>query len=136
MSDGALTENAWLLKSKVNPFPVGGELAFQDGRLTFELGALAGEAFVGWVEEELGTEGLADRLKAGEKVKAFDHGLDEVEVSWPKLYAGAWMQVEPKGGGRTWLVAYDYPSGGSIGQTLSLMSGRKKGKAWKKALGV
>ena len=37
-------------------------------------------------------------------------------------------------GGRKWLVSIDYPSGGSISQTMSLMSGRKKGKIWKAAL--
>ena len=131
-----LTESAWLMQSKVNPFPIAGDLALRDGRLTFDLGALAGEASLGWLEKELGSEGLKERLKAGETVRTFDFGVDEVDVSWPKLYGGAWMQIAPKDGGRTWIVAYDYPSGGSIGQTMSLFSGRKKSKAWKQALGA
>jgi len=136
MADGELVEQAWMLQSKVNPFPVAGELAWRDGRLTFTLGALAGEAALGWVEKELGQENLQERLRGGETVRVFDFSLDECKVSWPKLYNGSWMQVEPLGGGRTWLVAYDYPSGGSITQTMSLFSGRKKGKAWKAALGA
>ena len=61
---GELTEQAWLLKSKVNPFPVGGELALRDGRLTFTLGSLAGDAVLGWVEEATGGTNLAERLKS------------------------------------------------------------------------
>jgi hypothetical protein len=34
---------------------------------------------------------------------------------------------------RKWVVSYDYPSGGSVSQTLSLFSGRKKAKQWKQA---
>ena len=36
--------------------------------------------------------------------------------------------------GRRWVISYDYPSGGAISQTLSLVSGRRKAKEWKKAL--
>ncbi len=135
MADGELTETAWLLQSKVNPFPVPGELALRGGRITFDLGTLASGAFVGWVGDEIAEPQLKERLEAGETVRAFDFATTDVEVSWPKLYGGSWMQVEPKGGGRTWIIAYDNPSGGSITQTMSIFSGRKKGKAWKAALG-
>jgi hypothetical protein len=131
---GELVEQAWLLKSKVNPFPVAGELVLRDGRLTFTMGKLAADAVLGWVEEETGQQGLKPRLEAGEQVRVFDFARDEVKVSWPKLYGGSWMQIEATDGGRTWLVSMDYPSGGAITQTMSIFSGRKKGKLWKQAL--
>jgi hypothetical protein len=130
-----LTEAAWLLKSKVNPFPVAGELALRNGRLSFTLGALAADAVLGWVEEATQQPDLKSRLSAGESVTVFDYATSDAKVSWPKLYGGSWMQVESNDGGRTWLVSMDYPSGGSISQTMSIFSGRKKGKAWKAALG-
>lgn len=132
MSD-ELSEQAWMLKSKVNPFPIGGELVWRDGRLSYTLGALAAEASLGWLEEATGQADLAGRLQGGERVVVFDHAKDEVVVSWPKLYGGSWMEVkDPQD--RKWIIAMDYPSGGSISQTMSLFSGRKKGKVWKQAL--
>jgi hypothetical protein len=130
-----LVEQAWLLKSKVNPFPVGGQMVLRDGRFTFTLGALAEAAFLGWVEEATGEAGLKERLGGGEEVVIIDRARDEIEVTWPKLYAGAALQVREPATDRTWIIAIDYPSGGSIGQTISLFTGRKKGKAWKAALG-
>src|SRR4051812_34877013 len=128
-----LSEQAWLLKSKVNPFPVAGTLALHDGRLSYTLGELAGEAVLAWVEEATGETNLAERLKSGEQVVLFDHAAGDLETSWPKLYGGSWLEVkDPQG--RTWIIAMDYPSGGSISQTMSIFSGRKKGKVWKQAL--
>jgi hypothetical protein len=129
-----LIEQAWLLKSKVNPFPVGGQMSLSDGRFTFTLGALAEGAVLGWVEEATGEAGLKERLGGGEEVVIIDRARDEIEVTWPKLYAGAALQVRERATDRTWIIAIDYPSGGSIGQTISLFTGRKKGKAWKAAL--
>ena len=40
----------------------------------------------------------------------------------------------PHPGGRKWVVSYDYPSGGSISQTMSVLTGRSKARDWKKAL--
>jgi hypothetical protein len=130
-----LLEQAWLLKSKVNPFPVGGQMALSGGRFTFTLEALAKDAVLGWVEEATGEIGLKDRLSAGEQVRIIDRARDEIEVTWPKLYAGSALQVRELATDRTWIISIDYPSGGSIGQTISLFTGRKKGKAWKAALG-
>lgn len=128
-----LTETAWALQNKINPFPVGGQLTWDGERLRFTLGTLAGEAFVGWVEERLGTTGLADRLGAGETVDAISVGRSELQVSWPAMYAGSALEITDQGG-QKWLICLDYPSGGSISQTVSLFTGRKKGKVWKKAL--
>lgn len=128
-----LTETAWALQNKINPFPVGGQLTWDGERLRFTLGTLAGEAFVGWVEDRLGTTGLADRLTAGESVDAVSVGRHELQVSWPAVYAGSALEITDQGG-QKWLISLDYPSGGSISQTVSLFTGRKKGKVWKKAL--
>lgn len=130
-----LLEQAWLLKSKVNPFPVAGKMAFSGGRFTFTLEALAKDAVLGWVEEATGEAGLKERLGAGEEVRIIDRTRDEIEVSWPKLYAGSALQVREIASDRTWIIAMDYPSGGSVSQTISLFTGRKKGKTWKAALG-
>ena len=130
----ALTETAWALQNKINPFPVGGQLTWDGERLRFTLGALAGEAALGWVEDRLGVEGLGDRLRSGESVDAVSVGREELRVSWPAMYAGSALEITDQAD-RTWLICLDYPSGGSISQTMSLFSGRKKGKAWKKAFG-
>lgn len=94
---------------------------------------MAAKAFNGWVEEELGPANLKERLQAGEQVPVFSVRKGGFAMSSPKMYFGSMFEVTPTGG-RTWLVSIDYPSGGSISQTMSLMSGRKKGKAWKAAL--
>ena len=128
-----LTEQAWALQNKLNPFPVAGTLAWDGSTISYTLGALAGEANLGWVETRLGIAGLGDRLKGGEQVDVFRWGRSEFEANWPAMYAGSAVEVTGPND-QKWLIALDYPSGGSISQTLSLFSGRKKGKAWKKAL--
>ena len=128
-----LTETAWALRNRLNPFPVGGILAWDGATLTFTLGALAGEARLGWVEDRLGIEGLPDRLKGGEEVTVVSVPEAALEVSWPAMFAGSALEITDQGG-RKWLVSLDYPSGGSISKSVSLFTGRKKGKAWKKAL--
>lgn len=128
-----LTEQAWALQNKINPFPVAGTLTFDGSTLSFTLGALAGEAFVGWVEERAKTDGLRDLLRSGGSFVAFSWNVGEFETNWPSLYAGSAVEVSGPDGSK-WLIALDYPSGGSISQTISLFTGRKKGKVWKKAL--
>lgn len=125
-------DQAWLLQSRVNPFPISGALALENGRISFTLDAQAAEASLGWLEKELEQDDLKSKLSSGERVVAFDCGLDECRVSWPITGGGAMMLVNaPR---RKWVVSYDYPSGGAIAQTLSLMSGRKTAKDWKKAI--
>lgn len=123
---------AWLLQNRVNPFPISGALALEAGRLSFTLDAMAADASLGWLEEELGRDDLKARLEAGETIRAFDHPLGEVEASWPLTGGGAMLIVTAPE--RKWVISYDHPSGGSISQTLSLITGRKKAKEWKKAI--
>lgn len=132
-TDTVLTEQAWALQNKVNPFPVAGKLVWDGETLSFTLGKLAGEAVLGWVEKRTAQEGLADRLKSGEEVTVFSHGTGSFEANWPAMYAGSAVEVTGSDGQR-WLIALDYPSGGAISQSISLFTGRKKGKVWKKAL--
>ena len=133
MGEAAIREDqAWMLQSRINPFPISGALELRDGRLSFTLNAMAAEASLGWLEEQLGTQDLKSRIEAGEKVVAFDYPLSECEVSWPLTGGGAMMFIE--GADRKWVVSYDYPSAGAVSQTMSLFSGRKKAKEWKKAL--
>ena len=126
-------DKAWLLQSRINPFPVSGALALSDGRISFRLDEDAGEASLSWLEKELGLQDIATRLGSGETVVAFDYSLDDCAVSWPITGGGAMMIVRTPSG-RKWVVSYDYPSGGSIHQTMSLLTGRRKAKEWKKAL--
>jgi hypothetical protein len=126
-------DQAWLLQSRINPFPISGSLSLGDGRISFVLDADAGDTALGWLEKELVDDGLTARIAAGERVVAFDYSLDDCSVSWPITGGGAMMIVRTPGG-RKWVVSYDYPSGGSIQQTMSLFTGRSKAKEWKKAL--
>jgi hypothetical protein len=133
MGEAAIREDqAWLLESRINPFPISGVLELRDGRLSFTLNPMAAEASLGWLEEELGAPDLKSKIEAGEKVVAFDYPLASREVSWPLTGGGAMMFIE--GSDRKWVVSYDYPSAGAVSQTMSLLSGRKKAKEWKKAL--
>ena len=128
-----LTEQAWLLQNKINPFPVGGVLKLENGTISFTLKMIASQAFLGWVEKRSGLENLEDRLKAGEAIELFSFAKGEFTTEWPKLYAGSACEITGPDGA-SWVIAMDYPSGGSISQTISLFTGRKKGKAWKAAL--
>lgn len=120
-----------MLQSRINPFPISGALELVGGRLSFTLNAMAAEASLGWLEEQLGVDDLKAKIEAGELVVAFDHALGEVKVSWPLTGGGSMMIIEAPE--RKWVVSYDYPSGGAISQTLSMVTGRKKAKEWKKA---
>jgi hypothetical protein len=126
-------EKAWLLQSRINPFPISGALALEGGRISFALDADAGSAALGWLEKELELEDIPAKLEAGETIVAFDYALDDCAVSWPITGGGAMMIVRTPGG-RKWVVSYDYPSGGSLSQTMSMLTGRSKAREWKKAL--
>ena len=128
-----LTEEAWALQNKLNPFPVAGTLSWDGTTLRFTLATLAGEAVLRWVEERTNLENLKARLKGGERVEVFSWTKDQFTASWPAMYAGSTVEVQGPAAEK-WLIALDYPSGGSISQTISLFTGRKKGKIWKKAL--
>lgn len=126
-------DKAWLLQSRINPFPVSGALSLGDGRIAFTLDEDAGEGSVGWLEKELGLEDIASRIHAGETVVAFDYALDDCAVTWPITGGGAMMIVRTPGG-RKWVVSYDAPAGGSISRRMSVFTGRSKAREWKKAL--
>jgi hypothetical protein len=128
-----LTEQAWALQNKVNPFPVAGTLVWDGHTLSYTLGKLAGEAVLGWVEQRMSQQGLADRLRAGEELVVFSLAKGSFTANWPAMYAGSAVEITDADGQR-WLIALDYPSGGAISQSISLFTGRKKGKVWKKAL--
>jgi hypothetical protein len=126
-------DKAWLLQSRINPFPVSGALTLGDGRIAFTLDEEAGEASLDWLEKVLGIDDIAARVGSGETVVAFDYALSDCAVTWPITGGGAVMLVRTPGG-RKWVVSYDYPSGGAISQRMSLFAGRNKAREWKKAL--
>ena len=125
-------DKAWLLQSRINPFPVSGALTLGDGRIAFTLDEDAGEESVDWLEKELGID-IAALVRSGQRVVAFDYALSDCAVTWPITGGGAMMIVRTPGG-RKWVVSYDYPSGGAISQRMSLFAGRTKAREWKKAL--
>ncbi len=129
-----LTENVWLLQNKLNPFPVAGQLTWDGSELSLVLGIPAAESFSGWVAKRLNADAdtLKERLRSGESIQLFRSNREQMSVSWPKSMAGAALEVET--GGAEWLICMEYPSGGAILQTINLLSGRKKAKAWKAAL--
>ena len=125
-------DQAWLLRSRVNLMPVAGALSLENDRLSFTLDAEAGEASLGWLEEELGIDGIADRLAAGETIVAFDHPLDDCVITWPITGGGAVMLVRAPE--RKWVVSYDYPVAGRIKTPIGMISGRRKAREWKRVL--
>jgi len=128
----SLREGAWLLQNQLNPFPIAGDLVLQDGRLSFTLTDLAAEASLGWLEKHLDMDDVKARIRAGQSVVAFDVPVAGLEVSWPLSLGKVGMKI--KAADRNWVVALDYPSGGALWQTLNLITGRKKSKAWRAAL--
>ncbi len=127
-------DKAWLLRSRFNPFPISGALALSEGQISFTLDEDAGESALDWLEARLEAGDLKSRIEAGESVVAFAYPLAGCEVTWPITGGGATMIVQTPG--RRWVVSYDYPAGagGAISNTMSLISGRRKAKEWKRAL--
>lgn len=124
-------DRAWLLRNRFNPFPISGVLSLSEGVISFKLDSDASEATLGWLEEELAIDNLAERVESGEEIVAFSLPLDDCTVSWP-ITGGAMMLIH--GPTRKWVVTYDHPVGGAVLQTFNLMSGRGKAREWKKAL--
>jgi hypothetical protein len=130
---GPPRQRAYLLQSRVQPFPVAGDLELTAGSLKFTMDEMAGEAVLGWVEKELVTSGLKERLKGGERVGAFDLPLSSLAVDWPKQFMGSAMKVSVPGS-RDWLVSLVYPSG-SLYSTYKIWKHRAVFKAWREAMG-
>lgn len=125
-------DQAWLFRSRVNPLPVAGSLALEEGRLRFTLDPEAGEASLGWLEEALGIDAIKERLVAGETIVAFEHPLAECVVTWPITGGGALMLVRAPE--RKWVVSYEYPAAGRISTPIGLVAGRRRAREWKRAL--
>ena len=125
-------DKAWLLRNRFNPFPISGSLALEDGVISFTLDEDAANATLGWLEDTLETEDLSERIEAGEAIVAFSIPLDECQIGWPITGGGATMVIE--GSTRNWVITHDHPVGGAMLQTLNLISGRGKARAWKKTL--
>ena len=125
-------DKAWLLRNRFDPFPVSGVLTLSETGISFVLDPDSADASLGWLEDALGAPDLEQRLRSGEGVTAFETTLTDCEVTWPLTGGGSMMVVSTPA--RRWVVSHDYPTGGAILQTLNVMAGRGKAKAWKKAL--
>ncbi|MFN8024210.1 MAG: hypothetical protein U0Q03_21955 [Acidimicrobiales bacterium] len=128
----ALDQVVWLLRSKVNPFPVKAHLRLVGRTLALELPPEAADCVHGWVAERLGrdSDALTAELRAGRTV-AVGTATDP-HVTWPRSFAGSAMEFEL--GGHEWIVCLAYPSGGALLQTMNLLTARGRAKAWKRAL--
>lgn len=136
MSDtiGPPKQEAYLLQSQINPFPVSGQLELTADALRFTLDASSGQlTTLGWLEKELGIDGLRDRLKSGEAITAFELQRGQLDISWPKQFMGSAMKVANPGT-RDWLVSLILPSG-SLYSTYKTFKYRSVFKAWKSELG-
>jgi hypothetical protein len=125
-------QRAYVMQSRVNPFPVAGILELTDATLRFTLDRPAGDAVVGWLEKELGTSRLKDRLKEGETVVAFELPRSQMTVEWPRQFMGAAMKITVPGS-RDWLVSLVYPTGTFF--LVRAWSHRDTTKAWRRELG-
>lgn len=125
-------DKAWLLRSRFNPSPVSGVLDVRDGQISFVLDEAAAETQLEWVESALATDGLRDRLGAGEEVVVFRCDLADCHVTWPITGGGSTMVVGTPD--RRWVITPDIPSGGAVMQTLGAISGRSRARQWKMAL--
>jgi len=124
-------ERAWLLRSRINPVPVPGVLSLTDGRIRFEVSPDADPQSLGWLERELGVHGIAERLRSGEPVFAFDHPIGECAVSWP-LTGGGSMMVVRAPTGRKWVVSGEEP--GRVSRPAATRPARRRARDWKRAL--
>jgi hypothetical protein len=128
-----LEQDSYLLQNQLNPFPVSGQLLLNDdGVLSFTLDEKAAGASLGWLEKELGADGLADRIKQGERPQVFAFPLAGAKVSWPKTLGGYAMKIDAPD--RKWIVSLNYPSGGGVWQMLNMISSRGTTRPWKEAI--
>jgi hypothetical protein len=130
----AMETEVWLIKSRTNPFPVKGQMSFNDGQVQVLIsgGADCVGAMREYLQEQTGIEGLADRLKDGEVVKVLEFAPSQAEVSFPATAGGYIAKIDVDG--KTWYVALAYPAGGGIQNVLSMKKGRKLAKEWKPVL--
>jgi hypothetical protein len=129
-----LESEVWLLKSRVNTFPVRGQMTLADGRVRVEVtgGADCVSAMREYLEDQSGIGGLSRRLAAGESVVVLEFAPVDADVSFPSTSGGYIAKLDV--GGKTWYVALAYPGGGALTNVMSMRSGRKLAKQWKAAL--
>ena len=124
----------WLIKNRMNPFPVKAEMRLDGGRADVVVtgGADCNAGMRRHLEEQTGVAGLADRLAAGEAIPVLAFAPRDADVSFPKTSGGYIATV--KVGDATWHIAFAYPAGGAIQNVLSMKKGRKIAAEWKAAL--
>ncbi len=128
-----LEQDSYLLQNHLNPFPVPGKLVLSDsGQLSFQLGEKSTGASLGWLEKALGTESLAEQIKAGERTVAFELPVAGHKFAWPKSLGGYSLKFED--GERKWIVSLNQPSGGALWQMINMVNSRGTTKPWKEAL--
>jgi hypothetical protein len=102
-----------------------------DGRLSFTLDKEAGtRGKLKWLEKALATDGLQDRIEAGERVVVFDTRVEGKKLKWPWNFRGRVFKLTDDGG-RSWMVSLVTPGGGLM---FLLTSGTGAPEAWKSAL--
>lgn len=126
-----LCQTVWLLAGRLDPFPVPAELALSGRVLSLTLAIGAADAVLGWVAQRLATtaDSLVAELTAGRQVTVFR--TSDFTVNWPRTFAGTAMEIHV--GRHDWLMCLSCPTGGAISQTVHLITGRSRSKAWKLA---
>lgn len=125
-------DKAWLLRSRFNPLPIPGALSLSESQISFTLDEAPSGDSLEWLSQRLPPERLEAPAEPGGKMVAFEYPLSACEVTWPITGGGSTMIVQAPG--RRWVISYDEPPGGAIANTLSMISGRRKAREWKKVL--
>ncbi len=129
-----LRSDVWVIRSRLNPFPVQGVMTLDDGivRLTVTGGKDCIAAMREYLEDQSGIAGLRDRLAAGEAVQVLEFATTDAAVSFPATSGGYIAKIDV--GGKDWYVALAYPAGGGMQNVVSMKKGRRLAKEWKAAL--
>jgi hypothetical protein len=130
-----LQSEVWLIKSRLNPYPVRGVMTLVAGKVAVVVngGADCAAAIRQHLEDQTGIAGLAERLKAGEAVTVLEFVPGDAKVSFPAIAGGYIGDFEL--GGQTWNIAMAYPGGAAISNVVRMKMGRELAREWKQALG-
>lgn len=125
---------AWLASEAFDSNPAPGQLALQNGRLTFMVVAPGGEKNARWIEQVTGQHGVAERILKGEAVTVVDVPVAEANPSFPPTALGSAMHLMLD---ETKYRINFYDTGRAAGRARGMgliLSGRRRSKPFRAAL--
>ena len=123
--------DCYLMNGTYDQVGTGGRLRLEESRLSFTLDKAAGtKGKLKWIEKVLGSNGVADRVEAGEQVVVFETSVEGKKLKWPWSFRGRVFKVTDDSG-HSWSVSLVPPGGGAM---WLLNSGTGLEKEWKTAL--